>query len=126
MRVNRKFGVMLLTFCVILLSMAACSETRPFESLKSSTEILIKSQTFENTVKDSKKITQITDLLNRGKPVDPPNIAKGIKPEVAQGITMFHFMNEDFFYIGDGYIYCQSKDQYYSVSKHIEAYIKAD
>jgi hypothetical protein len=120
---NWGFGVVLIIFCVITLAVAACTKTGPFESFKNSTEILIKTQTTENKVKDSEKITQIVDLLSQGKPVNPPSIAKGIKPKVTEGTTMFHFADGDFFYIGDGYIYYQNKDQYYSVSKQIETYI---
>jgi hypothetical protein len=60
--------------------------------------------------------------LNKSNAIDPPEKAKGIKPEVSKEIVMLHFQKAVFFYIGDGYLYYGMNGQYYSVSKDIEKY----
>lgn len=120
-----KQGVYLvLGIMAIIFIIAGCSNNSPFgEDLGNAREVLVKGEKLEKKITDAEQISNLVDILNKSKAIDPPEKAKGIKPEVLVEIVMFHFPKADFFYIGDGYLNYANNGKYYKVSKDIEKYI---
>ncbi|WP_138753115.1 hypothetical protein [Paenibacillus sinopodophylli] len=107
----------------VILIVTGCSGKGPFENvLTDAKEVIVKGEQIDQKLTDADEIARLVDILEESKAIDPPDIAKGIKPEVAKETVMLAFPKAAFFYIGDGYIYEGSNGQYYSVSKNIEKY----
>ncbi|RED51124.1 hypothetical protein [Cohnella lupini] len=119
--INLKFylTIVIMTF---VLAIVGCTKESTFEDLVKSNEVLVKGEHLEKKLTDADQISRLVNVIIKSKAIDPPERAIGIKPEVVKEVIMLHFPTEDFFYIGDGYLYHGNKGQYYSVSKDIENY----
>jgi hypothetical protein len=119
-----KFGMYVLAVIMTISLIVGCSSKSPFgENLESKNEVLVKGEKIDKTITDANEISYLVNVLNKSKAIDPPEKAKGIKPEVAKETVLIKFPKADFFYIGNGYLYYGNNQQYYSVSTDIEVYI---
>ncbi|MFD2614977.1 hypothetical protein [Paenibacillus gansuensis] len=120
----KRIAVTLLIICICVFGLYGCSDKNNTTGgdLKDSAVVVVKGSFFEKRLTEKDEINKLVKLLNKKKAVSTPELAKGIKPEVAENTVLFHFPRDDFFYIGDGYVYYGNDDKYYSVSKDIEQF----
>jgi hypothetical protein len=112
-----------LVIMTFIFAIVGCTRESTFGiELKNSKQVILKGEKFEKKITDTDTISSLASILNKSNAIDPPEKAKGIKPEVSKEMVMLHFPKEDFFYIGDGYLYYGNNGQYYSVSNDIEKY----
>lgn len=106
---------------LVLFISTGCSDQTFDPGLKNSEEVIIKSKNYERKLTDIDDISNLADILNKSKKINPPEKVKGIHPELADEAVSILFNNlNHFVYVGDGYLYHNA--QYYSVSKDIEKY----
>jgi len=115
----KRYLILILLFCTTFIG---CSQSVPFaKDLEDSLEVRIKSEAFDKKITDEAEIKKLAAIINDSREVDPPERAKGIKLDVAKETILLKFTTDNFFYIGEGYLF--HNGQYYSVSKDIEVYL---
>ncbi|OUS76972.1 hypothetical protein B1748_10385 [Paenibacillus sp. MY03] len=122
--IDLKYGMYVVAIIMTIILIVGCSNKSPFgENLESKDEVFVKSEKIEKTITDENEISDLVNVLNKSKAIEPPEKAKGIKLDVSKETVLIKFPKADFFYIGDGYLYYGNNGQYYSVSTDIEDYI---
>lgn len=124
MVIEIKYGMYVLVIIVTISLIVGCSSKSPFgENLGSKNEVMVKGEKIDKTITDANEISDLVNVLNKSKAIDPPEKAKGINLEVVKKTVLIKFPKADFFYIGNGNLYYGNNQQYYSVSTDIDLYI---